>query len=313
MEIPVYLFTGFLDAGKTAFIQETLENEDFNTKENTLVILCEEGEGELNPNKFKTEKVVIESIEDIDDISIDKLDSLAKKHKARRVVIEYNGMWQLDELYKNLPEEWSVYQEIFTADANTFEMYNSNMRSLVVDKLQSAEVVMFNRLSKTTDIMPLHKIVRSVSRRASIAYEYIDGEVIEDTIKDPLPFDINADVIEIEDNDYGIWYRDLAEETQKYIGKVLKFKGIVGKDPSLGDKAFIVGRHVMTCCEDDIAFQGLVCKSKEPTELKNRDWAIVTAKLIIAEHKVYGGEGPVLILKEWEKSDVPEQEVVSLM
>ena len=222
-------------------------------------------------------------------------------------------MWQLDELYKNLPEEWSVYQEIFTADANTFEMYNSNMRSLVVDKLQSAEVVMFNRLSKTTDIMPLHKIVRSVSRRASIAYEYTDGEVIEDTIKDPLPFDINADVIEIEDNDYGIWYRDLAEETQKYIGKVLKFKGIVGKDPSLGDKAFIVGRHVMTCCEDDIAFQGLVCKSKEPTELKNRDWAIVTAKLIIAEHKVYGGEGPVLILKEWEKSDVPEQEVVSLM
>lgn len=313
MEIPVYLFTGFLDAGKTGFIQETLENEDFNTKENTLVILCEEGEGELCPKKFKTEKVSVETIDDIDDIDEKKLNALAKKHSAKRVIIEYNGMWQLDDLYKNLPKEWSVYQEILTADANTFEMYNSNMRSLVVDKLQSCEVVMFNRVEKTADIMPLHKIVRSVSRRANIAYEYTDGEVVEDTIKDPLPFDINADVIEIEDNDYGIWYRDLAEETQKYVGKVLKFKGIVGKDQSLGEKAFIFGRHVMTCCEDDIAFQGLVCKTKEPTELNNRDWAIITAKLIIAEHKVYGGEGPVLIVKETEKSTVPKQEVVSLM
>ena len=31
MELPVYLFTGFLEAGKTRFIQETLEDRRFNS------------------------------------------------------------------------------------------------------------------------------------------------------------------------------------------------------------------------------------------------------------------------------------------
>ena len=52
MSIPVYLFTGFLDAGKTAFIQETLEDPGFNTGEKTLVLLCEEGENEYRPERF---------------------------------------------------------------------------------------------------------------------------------------------------------------------------------------------------------------------------------------------------------------------
>ena len=30
-DIPMYVFTGFLESGKTKFIQETLEDERFNT------------------------------------------------------------------------------------------------------------------------------------------------------------------------------------------------------------------------------------------------------------------------------------------
>ena len=40
MDIPVYLFTGFLESGKTKFIQETLEDERFNAGEKTLLLLC---------------------------------------------------------------------------------------------------------------------------------------------------------------------------------------------------------------------------------------------------------------------------------
>ena len=36
LEIPVYLFMGFLEAGKTTFIQETLEEDYFNDGESTL-------------------------------------------------------------------------------------------------------------------------------------------------------------------------------------------------------------------------------------------------------------------------------------
>lgn len=311
MEIPVYLFTGFLEAGKTKFIQETLENEEFNTGENTLVIICEEGVEELEKDKFNVDNVIVEYIDEPEEISTDTFKKLTNKHKAQRVIIEYNGMWLLDELYNSFPKNWSVYQEIFTADSTTFMNYNQNMRSLVVDKLKSCELVMFNRVTPATQQEELHKIVRATSQRTAIAYEFTDGHVEEDTIQDPLPFDVDADIIEIEDKDYAVWYRDLGEDTAKYVGKVLKFKGIAGREKQLGDKAFIFGRHVMTCCEEDISFRGLICKTKEKAEIKNREWAVITAKLVIAEHKVYGGEGPILIVQKIEKAEKPDPEVAS--
>ena len=311
MEIPVYLFTGFLEAGKTQFIQETLENEEINKGENTLVIVCEEGIEELEQDKFKVENVSVAYIDAPEEINKKNLEKLSKEYKAQRVIIEYNGMWQLDDLYNSFPEDWSVYQEIFTADSQTFINYSQNMRSLVVDKLKSCELVMFNRVTPVTPQEELHRIVRGTSLRTDIAYEFTDGHVEEDNIEDPLPFDINADVIEIADKDYAFWYRDLSEDTAKYVGRVLKFKGIVGRDKQLGDKAFIFGRHVMTCCEADIAFRGLICKTKEPAEVKNKEWVIITAKLVIAEHKVYGGEGPILIVQSIEKAEKPEQEVAT--
>lgn len=313
MEIPVYLFTGFLEAGKTKFIQETLENEDFDTGENTLVIVCEEGVEEFYKSKFKVRNVTFEYIDELSDINQKNFLKISKAHKAKRVIVEYNGMWPLDNLYRAFPKEWSVYQEIFTADAKTFLMYNQNMRNLVFDKLSSCELVMFNRVDIMTDKMALHKIVRAVTPRASIAYEYADGHVEEDDIEDPLPFDVDADIIEIRDDDYAIWYRDMSENPSKYVGKILKFKGIVGRDAMLGDKACIFGRHVMTCCEDDIQFSGLVLKAKETINLKSRDWAIITSKLVIGEHKVYGGEGPILIAQEIIKSKKPLQEVATFM
>jgi len=311
MEIPVYLFTGFLESGKTSFIQETLENEEFDMRGNTLVILCEEGIEELDDKKFKVKDVFVEYIEDIEDINKATMKKLCQKHKAKRVVIEYNGMWQLDRLYQSLPDNWSVYQEIFTQDASTFVNFNQNMRSLVVDKLSSCELVMFNRVDIMTNQAELHKIVRSVSTRADIVYEFVDGHIEQDNIEDPLPFNIDADIIEIDDRDYAVWYRDLGENTERYVGKTLKFKGIAGRDAQLGDKAFVFGRHVMTCCEDDIAFSGLICKTKESCDVKSREWLVVTAKLVIGEHKVYGGEGPILIVKEIERSMKPEQEVAT--
>ena len=49
-EVQVYLFTGFLDAGKTKFIRETLQDKRFNDKEPTLLLVCEEGEEEYEPD-----------------------------------------------------------------------------------------------------------------------------------------------------------------------------------------------------------------------------------------------------------------------
>ncbi|MBO5454259.1 MAG: GTPase [Clostridia bacterium] len=311
MEIPVYLFTGFLESGKTKFIQETLEDKKFNNAEKTLLLLCEEGEEEYEPSRFNCKNVVIRNIDEKEDISLVALKRLEKETGCDRVLIEYNGMWDLPHLYTQMPDNWTVYQEVMFADATTILQYNANMRSLVVDKLNNCELVVFNRADDDNVKPELHKLVRGISRRAEILYESTKGVVEIDEIEDPLPFDINADVIEIEDKDYALWYRDLVEDFKKYDGKTVKFKGIVAKDDKMPENTAISGRHIMTCCVDDIEYRGLVCIGDEVEKLKLRDWITVVAKIKVEKHKIYRGKGPVLYVKEIEYSEKPEQEVAT--
>ena len=312
MEVPVYLFTGFLEAGKTRFIQETLEDKRFNSGERTLLLVCEEGIEEYEPDQFAAPNVYMSVLESENEFNSDNLSELLKKNKCKRVVIEYNGMWMLDRLFEQMPEGWVVYQEFMFADAATFLNYNANMRGLVVDKLKSCELVVFNRVTDKTDIMELHKIVRGVSRRPDIAYEDIKGDVQYDDIEDPLPFDIEAPIIEIGDENYAIWYRDLSEEMSKYQGKVVKYKAkAVVKKGRLPSNTFIVGRQLMTCCVEDITFAGLICEYIGDPPVKNGEWITITAKIEIKKHRAYGKKGPVLTVISTEPAEPPQQEVAT--
>ena len=71
------------------------------------------------------------------------------------------------------------------------------------------------------------------SPTASVAY---------DDIPDPLPFDINAPVIEIGDDDFGIWYMDCQEDPQKYAGKTVRFLAQVCQTNRAGKNSFVPGR-----------------------------------------------------------------------
>lgn len=311
MEIPVYLFVGFLESGKTKFIQETLEDVRFNSDERTLLLLCEEGEEEYNPSKFSGKNVFIEKIDSTDELDAAVFSGYLAKHKAERVMIEYNGMWPMQTLIDALPDEWIIYQQMMFAEAESFSGYNTNMRSLVYDKLSSSEVIVFNRVPDGFDTMSLHKIVRAANRNAEIAYEYVDGRVEYDEIEDPLPFDINADVIQIGDDDYGLWFRDLMETPQKYQDKTVKFKGIIAKDPKLPTNTLVIGRHIMTCCANDINYGGLICDTTDAANWSTRDWAMLTAIVKIKRHKGYHGTGPVLEAVSMTRTTPPEQQVVS--
>lgn len=310
-QIPVYLFTGFLEGGKTRFMQETLEDKRFNSGERTLVLMCEEGIEELDPSKFSSKYVYIQSVEDFDDLSPEMLTDLVKKHRAERVLIEYNGMWLLSDLARVLPKEWVVYQEFMFVDARTFLPYNANMRTLMVDKLTTAELVVLNRANDSIDKEEIHKIIRAISRRCNIAYEYADGHVEYDDIEDPLPFDMEAPIIEIGDDDYAIWYRDMSEELQKYAGKTVRFKGIVARNARLPEGIFIAGRHIMTCCVNDIEYSGLVCKWDKANTLSQRQWVMVTASIEIRFNRIYGGKGPVLTILDIQPAEKPEKEVAT--
>lgn len=311
MDVPVYLFTGFLDAGKTKFIQETLEDARFNTGERTLLVMCEDGEEEYNPDTFASGNVYILPIEDISELNEKNLSTALKKNRCQRVLVEYNGMWLLDELFKVLPKGWFVAQEFFFADATTILTYNANMRNLVGDKLRSCELAVFNRMTPGEDIMPYHKLVRGMNRSADIAYEAPDGQVQYDEIVDPLPFDINDDPCVIKDMDYALWYRDMAEEMDKYNGKTVSVKGVAVTRKDIGKDEIIFGRDVMTCCIDDVQFAGLVVRMPGRKKPLNRSWINLTAKIEIRNHPVYGRTGPVLTCTSWSDAIEPEETIAT--
>ena len=305
IQIPVYAFTGFLDSGKTKFIQETLEDERFNAGERTLLLVFEEGEEEFDISTYPHKNVFIEVLDQAT-VTTKELAALQKKYKAQRVVTELNGMQQIGDLYMRFPEEWAVAQEVMFADTTTFMAYNANMRNLVMDKLVGAQMVVFNRLEKGADVMPFHKIARAASRRIDILYDYTDGSTEFDEIEDPLPFDINAPVIEVKDEDYALWYRDVTEEPQKYDGKTVYFKAQVAMLRRDKDNMFAPGRFVMTCCVDDIQFCGIPCRYNDPKSLESRSWVMVKAKISAEKHRLYKGElGPVLTAIEVTKGAEP--------
>ena len=310
-QIPVYVFTGFLDSGKTKFIQETMCDPRFNAGERTLMLVFEEGEEEYDLAPYPHKNVYLEVL-DQEKVTTRELQALVKKYKPQRIVAELNGMQLVGDLYMRFPENWAVAQEIFFADATTFQAYNANMRNLVMDKLVGAQMVVFNRLTVGADTMPLHKIARAANRRIDILYEYTDGTTKYDDVIDPLPFDINAPVIEVKDEDYALWYRDVTEEAQKYHGKTIRFKGQVAMLRRDKNGMFAPGRFVMTCCADDIQFCGVPCKYAQARELEPRSWVMVEATISAEKHPLYQGElGPVLTALKVTPAEPAAQDVTT--
>ena len=294
IQLPVYVFTGFLDSGKTKFIQETLEDPRFNAGERTLLLVFEEGEEEYDFTAYPHQNVYLEVV-DQQTVTTKELQALVKKHKPQRVVAELNGMQLIGDIYSRFPENWAIAQEVMFADSTTFLAYNANMRNLVMDKLVGGQMVVFNRLTPGQDTMPLHKIVRAANRRIDILYDYTDGTTQFDELEDPLPYDINAPILMIADDDYAIWYRDLTEEPEKYDGKTVSFKAQVAMLKRDKNAMFAPGRFVMTCCEDDIQFCGVPCKYEAAHTLHTRSWVAVTATIQVENHALYQGDlGPIL-------------------
>lgn len=308
--VPVYLILGFLDSGKTTFLRDTLQDSEFLDGEKTLLILCEEGEEEYDETALAGRNVSIISVDSEEELSPRFLKDCQKTYSPERVMIEFNGTWSVSRLLEQgFPGRWELAQLITTADASTFEAYMSNMRQMMVEQIAYTELVIFNRCSAETKKNSFRKQIRAINRRAQVVYEAVDGEDgIEDEIE--LPYDIEAPVIEIEDDDYGIFYLDALDAPEKYVGKTVHFTAMVYRGKETPKGAFVPGRFAMTCCADDIAFIGFLCKGEQANYFKMREWVKVTAEVKCEYYKEYGGEGPVLYLKKIEPAKRPEEHLI---
>ena len=103
----------------------------------------------------------------------------------------------------------------------------------------------------------------------------------------------------------------MSEEPKKYDGKTVEVKCrcLVRKNVPKG--CFIAGRHIMTCCVQDIQFAGVVCVWEHADEIRNDEWAIITARLDYKFHRAYGRKGPVLTVLSVQEVEKPEEPVAT--
>lgn len=308
---PVYVINGFLESGKSEFISYTIAQPYFQSKETTLLILCEEGEVEYDASILKKARTVCEVIEDQEEFTPENLLALEKKHKPGRIIIEWNGMWNFKEM--RLPWHWAVEQQITTIDASTFQLYYMNMRSLLAEMIRKSELIMFNRCDGMEEqLAGFKRSIKVVNPQAEIVFEDSEGEM-NILFEEDLPFDLNADIIELDDMAYGIWFMDALDHPQRYVGKTFKFLGMVARPEHFPKNYFVPGRLAMTCCEDDMAFLGFACEYKNAATFKEKEWVEVTAVVELKYWEDYKGEGPVLKALSVKGAKAPKEEVINFV
>lgn len=308
-EIPVYLFSGFMDSGKTSLVQETLFENNFGDGAKGIIIMCEDGDKEYDEAKLATINIKLVTIDSEEEFTLDKLNEINLQYLPEQVFIEYNGTWGMDKILDApLPKDWTIVQHLTTVDSTTFDLYMNNMRAMMQEQVFASDVVIFNRTDDDTDRGHLRRAIKNINRKAQIVYERKDGTI--DERPEELPFDINQDVIDLSDADYAIWYMDAMENYKKYEGKTIKFLALCYNPDKLKKGIFVPGRFAMTCCIEDVQFIGFKCKYDKEDEIAHKSWVNIEAKVHVEFAREYKGKGPVLYPISITPAEKPEDELV---
>ena len=296
-EIPVFIINGFLESGKTQFLRFTMAQEYFQTEGNTLLLVCEEGDEQYPEKLLKDTHTKLLQIDDINELTCEKLKAMEAAYNPERVIIEWNGIWQMDDL--RLPDGWFLNQQITIVDTSTFDLYLTNLKPLLGQMLKYTEMVICNRADDISEekLGSYYMQLKAMAQNAEIIFEGEDGEIRGD-FNIELPYDIDADFIQVKPEDFGYFYVDMMDRPERYDGKRVEYTGELLIPPELGGEAFVPGRTVMTCCEADMKFLGIICKYKGASAYSNGDWVKVRGTVRAEENEQYGGIGPVIYCDE---------------
>lgn len=310
MRIPIFLFNGLLEAGKTAFIESLLEKPAFADGKNTLVICCEEGVEEYNKALFQKNHITLINLEEEEAFTSELLEELANTYEPQRVVIEFNGMWNLESAFDvTLPENWFLYQSLVLVNGETFELYMNNMRSLMIEHFKIADLVIINRCLPTTNLALLRGAVKSINGQARLFTSSKD--FVMEPIEEELPYDLSAELIDVAKEHYGTWYIDLWDHPEHYMRKKIKVRGLFFQQPTDPKDCFNFGRFAMPCCEDDIAFMGLYCKNIGKPRFQNKDSIEILGEISWEPAEVYEGDGPIFYVKSIVKAEEQQEDMVA--
>ena len=311
MTIPVYVFAGFLESGKTQFIKDTLLDPGFTENEKTLIVCCEEGEEEYDEDFLKKTNSALLQIESKDDFKGAALKKAAMEIIPDRIIVEYNGMWEISLMEQEFPRSWEIYQIVTTINAETYEIYLKNMGPKIIEQVCVSELVVFNRCTPKLNKMIRTTNVKAMNPRAIIFLEDRNGNAEDYSEGMPLPFDIDAPVIDITDDDFGTWYVDAMNDPAKYDGKTVKVKVQLHRRPTDADNRFIAGRFAMVCCADDISFIAFYCVMDQAADIiEEEGWADIKAVVRTEYDEEFHGDAPILYITEFQPCEPLKDDLV---
>lgn len=298
-QLPVFVINGFLEAGKTQFMKFTMQQEYFKTEGNTLLIVCEEGDEEYDEKLLSSTHTTIKYIEDIKDFTIQNMERFTKEVNPERILIEWNGLWEQDKL--EIPDIWFINQMITIYDTSTLDLYikNKDLKAYMGKMLINSELVICNRADNIDEdiLSTYHLQIKAMAPNAEIIFEGEEGEITGD-FSINLPYNLDDKKLIIKPEEYGVFYIDIMDRTEKYDKKEVEFTAQVVRPEGIGDDVLITGRRAMTCCEADIRFLGFVCKYRGAKNFKNKDWVKIKGKIKVEVNKQYRAKGPVIYADE---------------
>lgn len=301
--VPVYIINGFLESGKTTFISGAILADPKMAREKILVVVCEEGEVEY---ENLPENVCVAVIDDKESVASDTFGKLREKYRPTFVVIEYNGVWGMQKLYQTpLPRSWRIADQMTIVDGTSFESYFSNMKSIFADMLRSSSSVIVNRCQRDDDFKFYRDSIKRCTPQAEILYVNDEEGIMDIMLDDELPYSLDDPVIVLDKESFVIWYIDMVDNVDRYIGKTVEYVAQVAKPDYFREDFFFPGNNVMTCCAEDMQFLGFVCRYERASELKEGSFVRVRAEIRNEFAPEYEEEGPVLYAKSVVQTSRP--------
>lgn len=310
--IPVFVVTGFLDSGKTTLVKETLMEQEWIEPGLTLLIRCEEGEEEYTKEYLDEKDMFLLGIEKPEQLNSEFFKNCEKNYHPTQVVIEYNGMWKLADLLSiKYPRNWELQGVYSTVDGTTLDMYLTNMRNMLMEQLTESELIVVNRCAPQVDRSGFRRALKVQNPMAQLIFEDLEGKIIQPSEED-LPYDVKADKIVIEDDDFGIWYVDAYDHPELYLHKEIEFTAQAFRPKGMAEDMFVPVRKIMTCCADDIRFYGYPCRLPGKQDIPKHQWVHIKAKFGYEAVASYGSKQPVLYLIQMVPTAKPKDEIVYL-
>ena len=250
--IETRLVYGFLDAGKTSWIQDCILNDYFHKYGTTLILCFEQGEAEYDVQALQEKRTYVAYYEGETDIAGFCRDRI-EEYRPDRIYVEMNTM--MPGLREQFPENMHVTYVTTWIDWTTMKLYFVNFLQMINQMVSQSHQVTFRGCPSKELLAPYSQAFQLMNRKA--VYLRQDPMGYHEKAFDLfLPYSLEDPEITITRNSFLPLWLDASEHPEHYEGKTLVFSDPLELRRRENDAPWSAGRVVMTCCMADLQFMG---------------------------------------------------------